>query len=86
MNKKTFKNPLSAWTGQDVKWRYGYMKYDTGEVGVHEFYLVNGKVESWTIDPLFVASSRKELFEVLEMIKKDLSKQKRAFLSTKQEE
>jgi hypothetical protein len=55
-----------------VTWNYRCFRYKSGEVGVHEAYYKNGKVNGWTKDPMIVGDSVTELFRVLTMIRKDI--------------
>lgn len=57
-----------------VHWNYRIFKYDTGEVGIHEAYYRNGKLEAWTREAMIVGDSVEELLDVLEMIKKDIER------------
>lgn len=56
-------------------WNYRIFEYSDGTLGIHEtYYDKDGKVNGWTLLPLFTGDSVKELLEVLEMIKKDIKR------------
>jgi hypothetical protein len=54
-------------------WNWRIFHYKSGKYGIHEaYYDKNGKVNGYTQDALIVGDSVKELFDVLNMIKRDM--------------
>lgn len=57
---------------KETHWNYRIFKYKDGAFGIHEAYYKNGKLESWTQEPIIVGDSVNELSKVLKMIQSDI--------------
>ena len=67
-------------------WNYRIFRYSNGDIGLHEAYYTNGKLDGWTEDAIIVGEDKKELLEVLDLMRKDILSKKRIIQWPKEKE
>ena len=63
-----------------MTWNYRIMRYSSGELGIHEVYYEQGKIDGWTKEPIIVGDNVEELYSILETIRTDIEKSKNDIL------